>query len=107
MIKIDNIPDIALQYAQLMINLDIQKKVYEFIYPQYEAAKIEEMKDMPTLDIVDYPREAGLRARPKRAILCIIATLIGLIVSLILAVIKNTLENNTEKVNNIRTIIFH
>jgi tyrosine-protein kinase Etk/Wzc len=105
-INIDNIPDISLQYAQLMVNLEIQKKVFEFVYPQYEAARIEELKDMPTLEIVDYPREAGLRAKPKRAVLCIIATLIGLFLSLMLALITDVLDKNSEKIKNLRQIIF-
>jgi len=105
-IDIDNIPDVSLQYAQLMLNLEIQKKVFEFIYPQYEAARIEELKDMPTLEIVDHPREAGLRAKPKRALLCIVTTLIGFAVSLILALLDEILKKNSARMHELRKIIF-
>jgi uncharacterized protein involved in exopolysaccharide biosynthesis len=106
MINIDSIPDLSLQYGQLMINLEIQKKVFEFIYPQYESARIEELRDMPTLEIVDYPREAGMRVRPKRAFLCIIATLAGFVISLVLALLSETIDKNSEKITQIRKIIF-
>lgn len=105
-IDIDNIPDVSLHYAQLMLNLEIQKKVFEFIYPQYEAARIEELKDMPTLEIVDHPREAGLRAKPKRALLCIVTTLIGFAVSLILALLDEILKKNSARMHELRKIIF-
>lgn len=105
-INIDSIPDLSLRYGQLMINLEIQKKVFEYIYPQYEAARIEELKEMPTLEIVDYPREAGMRVKPKRAILCIISTIVGFFVSLVLALITETMEKNSDKIKNLRQIIY-
>jgi tyrosine-protein kinase Etk/Wzc len=106
MISIESIPDLALRYAQLMMNLEIQKKVLEYVYPQYEAAKIEELKDMPTLEIVDYPREAGLRTKPHRAMLCIVATLVGFVISLVLALISDIMDKNSEKIKNLRHVIF-
>jgi uncharacterized protein involved in exopolysaccharide biosynthesis len=93
-IDIDKIPDLSQQYAQLMINLEIQKKVFEYIYPQFEAAKIEELKDMPTIEIVDYPRIAGLRAYPRRGIICVVSTFLGFIFSLGLAFVKDQMEQN-------------
>lgn len=94
MLQIDQIPDISLQYSQLLLNLEIQKKVFEFLYPQFEAARIEEMKDMPTLEIVDNPREAGLRAKPRRAVLCITITLLGFLLSLIYAFVADYFQNH-------------
>lgn len=106
MLNIDNLPDLSLQYGQLMINLEIKKKVFEFLYPQYEAARIEELKDMPTLEIVDYPRETGMRVKPKRAIFCVISTLVGFFVSLVLALICDILEKNSEKIKKLKQIVY-
>ena len=83
-LSIDDIPDISLQYSQILLNLEIQQKIYEYLYPQYEAAKIDELKDLPTLEIIDKAVPAGLRSKPKRARFCIISFMITLItVSLI------------------------
>lgn len=105
-IDIDNIPDLSQQYAQLMINLQIQKKIFEFIYPQFEAAKIEELKDMPTIEIVDYPRQAGLRSSPRRAMICVVATFLGFIFSLVLAFVIDQIEQNHIIVKQILDAIF-
>jgi len=102
LIDIGSIPDLATQYAQLKMNLEIKSKVYEFLYPQYEAAKLEELKDLPTLDILDTPREAGLRVRPKRAVMCIIAFALAIVVSIIIVLIKNALEQNKERWQEIK-----
>ncbi len=37
-----------MQYAQMMLNLEIEKKIIEYLYPQFELAKLEEVKDLPT-----------------------------------------------------------
>ena len=102
LIDIGSLPDLATQYAQLKMNLEIKSKVYEFLYPQYEAAKLEELKDLPTLDILDTPREAGLRVRPKRAVMCIIAFALAVVVSIIIVLIKNALELNIERWQEIK-----
>jgi tyrosine-protein kinase Etk/Wzc len=105
-IDIDSIPDLAQKYAQLMMNLEIQKNVYEYIYPQYEAARIEELKDMPTLEVVDYPRLAGMRSYPKRGMICVVAVFLGFFFSLGLALIKDQIEKNQVIVKQILETIF-
>lgn len=103
---IDKLPDLTLQYTQLMINLEIQKKVFEFIYPQFEAARIEEMRDMPTIEIIDQPRLAGQRSYPRRALICIIATVLAFLFSLVLAYVKHQMELNSATVRQIKDAIF-
>ncbi len=102
LIDIGSLPDLATQYAQLKMNLEIKSKIYKFLYPQYEAAKLEELKDLPTLDILDTPREAGLRVRPKRAVMCIIAFALAVVASIIIVLIKNALELNKERWQEIK-----
>ncbi|MBM4398953.1 MAG: hypothetical protein FJ041_01295 [Candidatus Cloacimonetes bacterium] len=106
LIDIDNIPELTLQYTQLMINLEIQKKVFEYLYPQYEAAKIEELRDMPSIEIIDMPRKAGMRSHPKRAIICVIATLTGFILALGIAYLKHQAEQNRETMKQIKDTLF-
>lgn len=84
------------------MNLEIQSKVFEFLYPQFEAARLEELRDMPTLDILDTPREAGMRVRPKRAMLCLIAFALALVAAVIIALIKNAFELNKDRFREIK-----
>jgi len=93
LLTIDDIPDIALQNSQLLLNLRIQQKVYEYLYPQYETAKIDELKDLPTIEIIDKAIPAGKRSRPRRAFICIIAFLMALIISSCLAIFIEIIRN--------------
>jgi len=97
MLQIDNIPDASLKYGQLLLNLEIQKKVFEYIYPLYEQSRLEELKDLPSIDIVDYPRSAGIRTKPKRAVICIISFLISLIVASLLVIINSIIASKKDK----------
>jgi uncharacterized protein involved in exopolysaccharide biosynthesis len=105
-IDIDKIPDLTQKYTQLMINLEIQKKVFEYIYPQFEAAKIEELKDMPTIEVIDPPSLAGMRSAPRRAIICIFASFLGFLLSLCVAFVNYQIEHNREIVNQIKVSLF-
>jgi capsule polysaccharide export protein KpsE/RkpR len=80
-LSIDDIPDISLEYTQIVLNLEIQQKIYEYLYPQYESAKIDELKDLPTIEVIDKAVPAGLRSKPKRARFCVIMFFIALLIS--------------------------
>lgn len=100
-LSIDNIPELSLKYAKLMLEIEIKSKVYEFLYPQYESAKIEEVKDLPTLEIIDKAIPAGLRTSPKRAKLCIMTFIVSLIFSILFSFIFNSFSNlKNDEVSN-------
>ncbi len=98
MIQIDKIPNLSMQYAQMMINVEIRRKVIEYIYPQYELAKIDELKDLPTFEVMDSPKLAGLRSKPKRALIVVCCTIAAFLIACVIAFIKESLfVENKEK----------
>jgi LPS O-antigen subunit length determinant protein (WzzB/FepE family) len=103
LIDISKLPDLGSQYAQLKLNLEIQTKVFEFLYPQNEAARLEELRDMPTLELLDSPREAGVRVRPRRALSCIFAAIMAFILACVIVVIKHVIDSNKDRIREIRS----
>ncbi|MCB5265493.1 MAG: Wzz/FepE/Etk N-terminal domain-containing protein [Candidatus Cloacimonetes bacterium] len=101
LIQIDKVPDLSMKLALLMMNLKIKQSVLEHLYPQYEMAKLEEVRDMPTFEIIDVPREAGRRSKPKRAVLVIVITMAAFIFSCVMALISESLHQNNELVKSI------
>lgn len=102
LIDIAKIPNLAVQMAQLRLNLEITQKLLEYLYPQYEAAKIEEIRDMPTLEIVDMPRESGRRIKPKRALICIVTAFSAFCLSILVAILKESIKNNSRRISEIK-----
>jgi uncharacterized protein involved in exopolysaccharide biosynthesis len=108
-INIDDIPDMSMQYLILNADYELQKKLYEFLYPQYEQAKIEEIKDLPTIDVIDEAVPAGLRSKPKRVRLCIIACLLAFVLSstIIYTFEKMKITGRDKKINEILKILIN
>ncbi|MCB5260719.1 MAG: Wzz/FepE/Etk N-terminal domain-containing protein [Candidatus Cloacimonetes bacterium] len=98
LLDIDRIPAISSQYAQIKMNMEVYKTIYEFLYPQYEAARLTELKDMPTLEILDQPRLAGRRDKPKRALICAVATVLAFFAAVVIALLKEAIVKNKHRI---------
>lgn len=102
LIDIAALPDLGSRYAQLKMNLEIQSKVFEYLYPQYEAARLEELRDMPSVDVLDTARESGLRLRPKRAMICIVSAVLAFIAAVVIVLIKTVILRNKDRLLELR-----
>lgn len=107
-VPLNDISELGLNYKTILSELDIQKAVFKFLYPQFEQARIDEVKDLPTIDIIEHAREAGLRAKPKRATICIAAFLLSFFISSILVYSYHLLKQTGRivKVNQLFRSIF-
>jgi len=106
-LNIKDIPDLSMQYAELYSELQIQQKIYEFLYPQFEQAKIEEQKDLPTIEIIDKAVPAGLRSKPKRGRLCIISFFLAIFVSSLIEIFIHLLnQEQKQKIKHIKNKLF-
>jgi uncharacterized protein involved in exopolysaccharide biosynthesis len=112
-IKLKNVPKNALKLGNLKMELKIQQTVYEFLYPQYESARIDELRDSESIVILDEARPAGKRTKPRRAIICITTFIIALLASIILSILieisKEYLKDEEEQklITNIKSNLFH
>jgi len=86
-LKMNEIPDMQIKIADLKMNISVLKQVYEFLYPQYETAKIEELRDVKSIEIIDRAEPAGKRSKPRRALNCIITFTIALLLSVFISVV--------------------
>jgi len=63
------IPEVGLEYARLLREVEVQSKLYELLTQQYEQAKIQEAKDTPTVQVLDKAVPPLKKAKPKRVII--------------------------------------
>lgn len=85
------IPSLSAKLSKLQMQADVMAVVYGYVRPQYENAVLEEQKNMPRLEVVDHPREAGIRVRPLRALICIISTIVAFMAAVFLAIVKESI----------------
>jgi len=83
MIDFDNFPELGMENARLIRALTIQNTLLELLLPQYETARLEETKNIPTLQIIDAPKVPINKSKPIRSLIVIASIIMGLVVSII------------------------
>jgi len=68
------LPGLREQGSRLALDAAIQRKVFTLLTAQYEDARMQEMKNTPTLAILDAARAPQLKTRPNRSIIVLVST---------------------------------
>ncbi len=84
-IPFSEIPTLGMNLARLMREAKIQEEVFKLITTQYEMAKIEEAKDMDTIQILDRAVPPDKKSSPKRALIVILSTVVAFFLAIFLA----------------------
>jgi uncharacterized protein involved in exopolysaccharide biosynthesis len=84
-ITFKELPALGMELARLMRAAKIQEEVFKLITTQYEIAKIEEAKDLTTVQVLDRAVPPDRKIRPKRRLIVIIATVAGFFLAAFLA----------------------
>ena len=107
-LPLNSLPDLALKYARLYRAVKIQETIQEFLLPQYEQAKIQEVKDTPTIQVLDEAVLPIEKAKPKRALLVIFAGILSFSILFFYAVMFEKYieirEKNTEVYQKINSL---
>jgi len=72
-IPFNELPALSMQLLRLMREAKIQEKVFELVTSQYELAKIEEAKDVNTIQVLDNAVPPDKKSSPKRALIVLAA----------------------------------
>ncbi|MFB5621213.1 MAG: GumC family protein, partial [Nitrosopumilus sp.] len=71
---IKNLPEKAVNYFRLLREVEINSAILEFVLPLYEQSKIEEKKDIPTLQVIDYAVPYETKSYPPRLLFTLLIT---------------------------------
>jgi uncharacterized protein involved in exopolysaccharide biosynthesis len=86
------LPDIALDLARRTREAKIQAEIYTLLTQQYEQAKITEVKDTPTVQLLDEARPPERRSFPQRKKIVVIAGILSLFSGVGMAFFSEYLE---------------
>jgi uncharacterized protein involved in exopolysaccharide biosynthesis len=67
--RIVDSPNLLLDQERLIREVQINSALYVELKKQYEIVKIEEIKDIPIINVMDRGRPAARKERPKRAVI--------------------------------------
>ena len=77
--SIRQLPLLGVQWADLYRRMKIQETVYELLTQQYEMARIEEAKEVPTVNIIDPAEIPESKAFPPRVLL--VTAMMGIVLT--------------------------
>ena len=78
-----NMPEVARTFFDLEKERLILTRILEFLRPMYEQARMEEQRQIQTVQVLDYAVPPVEKAKPRRSVLCITATLSAFLLALI------------------------
>ncbi len=84
-IGLDQLPSLTFEFLRRYREAEIQAAVFELLTQLHEQYRIQEVRDLPTIQVLDPPVAPLEKARPHRAVICVIATLLAFFVSLLVA----------------------
>lgn len=75
------VPRLAVPYANLYRDVEVQETVYNLLTQQDELARIQEAKDVPVVNVIDAPGIPEKKSFPPRTLLTLALTLFALILA--------------------------
>jgi uncharacterized protein involved in exopolysaccharide biosynthesis len=83
------LPILGVPYADLYRRLMIEETVYETLTKQYELAKVEEAKEIPTVKVLDSPDVPEKKSYPPRLSMVVLGTLGTLALGILVVIGKS------------------
>jgi uncharacterized protein involved in exopolysaccharide biosynthesis len=86
-------PQLGLEYQRRVRDVKFATAMYELMLRQFEAAKIDESREAMVVQIVDPATPPDYKFKPKRALIIVFATLLGLCLGMLWALWVDYIEN--------------
>lgn len=86
--SLKNLPENATDYVRYYREVEINNAILQFITPLYEQAKIEEKKDIPSLQVIDYAVPPAKKSFPPRTIFTLLITFAIFLITFIFILFK-------------------
>ena len=75
--SIRKLPLLGVTYADLYRRTKVEEAVYETLTQQYEMAKVEEAKEIPTVKVLDPPNLPDKKSFPPRTVIVLLGTMVA------------------------------
>jgi len=85
-------PELAYKYLKIYRDLEIQYKILEIVQPMYEQAKVEEVRNTPSVLVLDKAVPPNRKSKPKVSLYALISFVIALIFALFIVLLRELLN---------------
>lgn len=74
------LPQLSVRWANLYRNVRIHEAVFDLLSEEYETARIEEVKSIPIVSVIDAPGLPERKSGPHRTLIVLISTLLSVVI---------------------------
>ena len=89
LLSFHEVPARALEYARLEREIEIQSIIQQILLQEYERARLDEARTVPSLTVVDIARPPEMRSWPMRGRIVILSGIMAVIWGILLAVLAD------------------
>ena len=79
--SIRQLPILGVPYADLYRNTKVQEAIFETLTEEYELAKVEEVKETPSVKVLDSPNVPEKKSFPPRTLIVVSGTALGIAIA--------------------------
>jgi uncharacterized protein involved in exopolysaccharide biosynthesis len=90
--SIRKLPILGVTYADLFLKTKIQETVFEMLTQQYELAKVQEAKEIPSVKVLDVATTPTKRSFPPRMLITLFGTLLGVAAAMAWVILRQKWE---------------
>jgi tyrosine-protein kinase Etk/Wzc len=94
------VPELGTEYARKLRDVTFNETLFELLFKQYEAAKIDEAKDAAVIQVIDKALPPTKKAKPKTLLVVLIATFLGFLLSIVVAFFTESIKNSSKDPEN-------
>ncbi len=80
---LDQVPELSMKYFQLYRDVEVQNKIFEMFSIQYEQAKMQLNKNVPSFLILNPPQVPTYKDSPKRSLIVLSAFILSILISVL------------------------
>jgi tyrosine-protein kinase Etk/Wzc len=98
------VPEAGLQYVRKLRDVKYYETIFDILARQFEIAKLDEAKQGALIQVVDSAIPPDRRSSPKRTLIVLGATIVGLFVGLLVALLKAGFESMRNDAETVRRL---
>jgi capsule polysaccharide export protein KpsE/RkpR len=84
------LPQLAVEWANLYRTVRIHETVFDLLSAEYETARIEEVKSIPTVGVIDSPGLPERKSGPHRALIVLVALVLSTVITALFLLAKRS-----------------
>jgi len=96
LLPLESLPRTTAEFLRRYRDVQIKSLLMEYVMPLYEQAKIEEKKDYPVLQVIDYAVPPAKKSYPPRTIFSLVGAISVLLLVFTYMVVREAFHNTTD-----------